>query len=344
MNPEHLTDRPRAAAPHPDPSLELEHLQRTFSSIYAATPPRPDDLMYKALANRFKDVCAQLYSDMPAPDFRYLGTHAEETLTQPTSMAAAGEELVFVVEPKKNRVQILDGEFRQLRKVEGVFNFPTAALGRKDGSAWVCDWGNRRLVHLDRDGESRRTIDLNAIDSPELPQARPYAACRDGKTFFLLVNGNDPHQYSLVTFHEDRPAASLRRLDTIGAGRPIGVASGNGGLAIVSSLPPAVYGYDPETENFTSRQSVFLPGETRGITPLPTGFLVTAGKYVCVVGHDLELQSVLDLEQATGIEGSFSFTSCLRTRNGVSSVLLPDKRLGCIHEFGLNLSDPGEVR
>lgn len=263
----------------------------------------------------------------------YLGSFGEGFVSKPSSLAAREGRDILVCEPSKNAVHSFDLEFRHQGRLDIDLNRPINIFKDENETAWVCDYGNGRIVSVGNDSELNKEFVPADFAPRGFEHVRPGCACTHDGWFHILATNDDPHDLKIISFHRDDPADSFKVLNSSGLFRPFSIAWQGGRLVVGTFVPSALYQYDPEADRFRNFQIPIIPGELRGLVASGRDLLAACTDYVCKISSRGRLEMVGEMSRLTGRQGSVAPAICIHKQDKKSELLIADKRLNCIHRF-----------
>ncbi|MEF2232198.1 MAG: hypothetical protein V3571_14795 [Pseudodesulfovibrio sp.] len=259
----------------------------------------------------------------------YAGSFGHESLGKPVSVMLAPDGSVLVADQADHEIQVFSPEFVPAHRLDLGLHCPEHFFTAEDGSAWLCDWRNGRLVEVGTHGGTAREIVLADFLPKGEEHRYPVSACARGGMLFVVATSDAPGDKRILGIRPGRSADTVL-CDSSSLFTPKALALVDGEVVAGDFDFPALYRLDAGTARFEAlpRQ---VPGLVRSLAQRGGLLFVSSPGHVFVYNGEGVRVETLDVARLTGRDG-VSLRD-LWVDEGARTLFVTDKGQRCIHVF-----------
>lgn len=231
--------------------------------------------------------------------FEYLGSFGEGIVGPSFSMKPFMGNLL-VSDYYKHLLHLFTSEGRHVDSLDLGIENPLTLFDGEDGSVWVCDFGNRRLVRVGREGVVVEAVELASLPGVDKDGGHPLGACLTDDGFYVLTSDRKTQRRRMHRFASPDMVGSAEDISSREF-TPLGLFNIDGQAYSSQQLPARLFTYDVALGRFVASQYAGIPGNLLDVCRSGSATFFTSGGYlmkwddaemrfICSVGRMEELK------------------------------------------------------
>ena len=266
--------------------------------------------------------------------FDYIGSFAAAQVDEPVYMCASEpQQLLFVSDYGGNKIHKYTVAGRYHGEIPVQVKHPIGIFLERENKLWICDFGNRRILCTDFNGNVIEEIKADQIGNRGVDSLSPAFGCIEGTHIYLTLLNKTQKSRMVISFDKKKPISSFEKY-ACNFSSVLEVQSYKNQLILANRFPARLLALNQIKKKLVQFTDLQLSWDIKRFCTIDNDFFYITNTQIIKLNATGELIFCTDIDKT--IQGPSLLTSITGVKNKKQRTLfITDYKQRSIHMFSV---------